>query len=151
MKHSKQFNSVRWQRRYNNIQYVVFVVMHQKILFPQLCFLPGSVINHKAIKRCGAVILKATPLRERFCELRTSLRAFHSTSENTTSQNPALHYHRKCITWRHFCGVLYPSGTHPLCNPAMMCCLQHKPVAGASQIDSVNLQENGFHPRILRI
>lgn len=78
----------------------IFCVMYlpAKTFFTALFSLRFS---HKSYgyKEMWCSDFKVAPLTEYFCELRTSLRAIQSRSENTTSQNSAL-----ACTWRH-CNV----------------------------------------------
>ena len=122
-KNSQSFN---WQKDTT----IYFVMYLPAKTFSTALFSLGCSHKSYGYKEMRCSDFKAAPLKEYFCEPRTSLRAIQCRSENTTSQNSALHEHRKCITWRHCYGVLYSSGTQPLYNPTVMCYAQHRHVAG---------------------
>ena len=99
----------------------MYLPLQRLLFFSQRCVLWGSVINHVAIKRCGALILKPPDekKKEYFASWEHLLGQFQSWSGNTTSQIFAAHEHRKCITSRH-CRVERTQPAHNL-----TCCVIH--------------------------
>lgn len=99
----------------------MYLPLQRLLFFSQRCVLWGSVINHVAIKRCGALILKPPDKKKKeyFASWEHLLGQFQSWSGNTTSQIFAAHEHRKCITSRH-CRVERTQPAHNL-----TCCVIH--------------------------
>lgn len=83
------------------------------------------------------MIFTAALTKRIFWELRTSLRAIQSRSENATSQNPALREHRKRITLRHGYVVLLCS-VFELYSHDMLCYPQHKKNNNWLKIDFID-------------